>query len=370
MAGFALWGYRRVIRPLMFLLSPDKAHSLVISMLSVSGKTPGVPALTKVLFTRRHRSLEVEWKGMKFSSPVGLSAGLDKNGQIVPMMRALGFGFSEVGSVTAEICKGNDRPWFYRLPKTGSLVVHVGLANQGVKRILQRLHAMPENVQKNYPTILSVARTNSEDASGVEEGVVDYVASVKAAKKSPAVQMVEVNISCPNAFGGQTYTTPELLDQLLSAIDAVKLKKPLFIKMPVDLSWPKTKQLLKVAVAHGVTGVTLSNLTKQREKVEFLEPLPDTVRGGLSGAPLRERSTELVAKTYRAYGDKLVIIGVGGVMSAEDAYDKIKAGATFVALVTGLIMKGPLVEEINSGLVKLLKADGYTHISQAVGTGK
>jgi len=354
----------------MFLLSPDNAHSLVVNILAVSGRIPGVSAVVGVLLTRRHRTLETEWKGMKFSSPVGLSAGLDKNGQIVPMMRALGFGFSEVGSVTAEPCKGNDRPWFYRLPKTGSLVVHVGLANHGVKKILERLHAMPEKIQNNYPTILSVARTNSEDASGVEDGIVDYVTSIKAAKKSPAIQMVEVNISCPNAFGGQTYTTPELLDKLLAAIDKVKLKKPLFIKMPIDLSWPKTKKLLDVAVTHGVTGVTMSNLTKQREKVEFLEPLPDSVKGGLSGAPLRERSTELVAKTYKAYGDELIIIGVGGVMSADDAYDKIKAGATFVELVTGLIMKGPFIEELNSGLVELLKKDGYSHISEAVGAGR
>jgi len=114
----------------------------------------------------------------------------------------------------------------------------------------------------------------------------------------------------------------------------------------------------------------MSNLTKQREKVEFLEPLPDSVKGGLSGAPLRERSTELVAKTYKAYGDELIIIGVGGVMSADDAYDKIKAGATFVELVTGLIMKGPFIEELNSGLVELLKKDGYSHISEAVGAGR
>ncbi|NCS83155.1 dihydroorotate dehydrogenase (quinone), partial [Candidatus Saccharibacteria bacterium] len=132
----------------------------------------------------------------------------------------------------------------------------------------------------------------------------------------------------------------------------------------------KTKKLLDVAVTHGVTGVTMSNLTKQREKVEFLEPLPDSVKGGLSGAPLRERSTELVAKTYKAYGDELIIIGVGGVMSADDAYDKIKAGATFVELVTGLIMKGPFIEELNSGLVELLKKDGYSHISEAVGAGR
>lgn len=353
----------------MFRFHPDRAHDGVVKILFVCGKIPGFAWLFRKLINRRHEELEFEWRGMLFSSPVGLSAGLDKNGQTVPMMRALGFGFSEVGSVTAEPCKGNEKPWFYRLPKTGSLVVHVGLANIGVQKILARLHRLPASLQQDYPTILSVARTNSKDASGVDEGITDYVASIKAAKKSPAIQAVEVNISCPNAFGGCTFTTQPLLKKLLDAVDGVALGKSIFIKMPIDLDWKQTKALLDEAIKHDVTGVTLSNLTKRRDLValEDGDVLPDDIQGGLSGTPLRERSTELVRKVYKAYGDKLVIIGVGGVMSAEDAYEKIKAGATFVELVTGLIMRGPFIEEVNSGLVRLMKADGYTHISEAVG---
>jgi len=353
----------------MFRFHPDKAHSGVVNILFVCGKIPGFPWLFRKLVSRRHRELEFKWKDMSFSSPVGLSAGLDKNGQTVPMMRALGFGFSEVGSVTAKPCTGNEKPWFYRLPKTGSLVVHVGLANIGVRKILERLHRMPVSLQQEYPTIMSIARTNSKNASGVDEGIADYVASAKAAKKSPAIQAVELNISCPNAFGGCTFTTKQLLKKLLDAIDEVALGKPIFIKMPIDLDWNQTKTLLDEAIKHDVTGVTLSNLTKRRDLVAFKggEVLPDNIQGSLSGVPLRQRSTELVRKVYKAYGKRLVIIGVGGVMSAEDAYEKIKAGATFVELVTGLILRGPFIEEVNSGLVRLMKADGYTHISEAVG---
>ncbi len=360
--------YKHVAKPLFFALPPDFVHARTMDGLWAAGKVPGAAAAIRKLTIKRRPELERTWEGIQFSSPVGLSAGLDKNGRIVPMMQAIGFGFSEVGSVTAEPCTGNEKPWFYRLPRTKSLGVHVGLANEGVKRILARLESNTLAVQSHFPTILSIARTNSKQASGAKEGIADFVASAKQAKKSNAVQMIELNISCPNAFGGETYTTPELLEDLLSAIDGVNVAKPIFIKMPVDLPWNRTKKLLDIAVSHAITGVTFANLTKNRADADLKDPLPEAVLGGLSGAPTRKKSTELVAKTYQQYGERLVIIGVGGIFTAEDAYEKIKAGATFVGLVTGLIFNGPqLVEELNAGLAALLKRDGYTHISQAVG---
>lgn len=359
--------YKKILKPILFAMSPDRAHGMIIHTMRFLGRVPGFAWLVRKMLVRDHPELQTEWRGMKFSSPVGLAAGIDKNGQVLPMMQAIGFGFTETGSVTAEVCYGNPRPWFYRLPETGSLVVHVGLANHGVKKILARLESLPLKVQKNFPTILSIARTNSKEASGCEEGIIDYITSLKATKKSPAVQMVEVNISCPNAYGGQTFTTPELLEMLLFEVDKVKVGKPVFVKMPVDLSWPETKALLDVIVKHDVAGVTMTNLTKQRDGRKIKDDLPESVKGGLSGALIRERSTALVRKTYKAYGDKLTIIGVGGVMSAEQAYEKIRAGATFVEIATGIIMNGPFLEEVNSGLVELLKKDGFSHISEAVG---
>lgn len=360
--------YKKVIKPVLFRFSPDVAHAQVLKGLTIAGSVPWVAKVVRKVSIRRLPELEIDWQGMHFSSPVGLSAGLDKNGRIVPMMQALGFGFSEVGSVTADICKGNEKPWFYRLPKTESLVVHVGLANEGVNPIVDRLEKLPQTIQSDFPKILSIARTNSKEASGVAEGIKDYIASAQRAKKSPAIQMIEINISCPNAHGGRTFTTPELLEKLLKALDAVKVGKPTFIKMPIDLSWAQTKELLDVIVRHHVTGVTMTNLTKERSLVDLKDDLPDSVEGSISGSPVRERSTEMVRRTYRSYGDKLTIIGVGGVMSAEHAYEKIKAGASFVELITGLIMNGPqFVEEVNRGLAKLLEADGYEHVWEAIG---
>lgn len=362
-----VWLYAHAFKPVMFLFSPDNAHSAMVRVFYGLGKVPGLARVARMLTTRRHPELVTDWKGLHFSAPIGLSAGLDKNGEMVTMIEGLGFGFMEVGSVTAYPCEGNERPWFYRLVNTGSMVVHVGLANHGVERILRRLADLSPRVQHDFPKILSIARTNRAESSSVEEGIADYVKSVKAAAGSPAIQAVELNISCPNAFCGEAFTKPELLEQLLSAVDEVGYDKPIFIKLPVDLSWEQTAQLLDVAVSHRITGVTASNLLKDRSQAELKDELPDTVKGNLSGAPLKQPTTELIGKIYRDYGDKLTIIGVGGIFTAEDAYEKIKAGATFVEIITAFIMRGPILEELSSGLVRLLKADGYTHISQAVG---
>lgn len=361
--------YLRAAKPLLFSLSPDTAHAVTMSFLQGAGRVPGVAGAVRAFSVRRHRALEFKWEGMKFTSPVGLSAGLDKNGEAVKFMRAVGFGFTEVGSVTARRCEGNPKPWFYRLPKTQSLVVHAGLANLGVMTIIPRLERLPRKVRDEFPKILSIARTNDEKASSDEAGLADFIVTAKRALASPAVQIIELNISCPNAFAGERFTDPSLFKELLRRVAELNPQKPVFIKMPIELNWNKTKALIDIAEESDiVTGLVYGNLKKDRSTVELKDELPETVQGGLSGAPTRALSTQLVFNTYKEYGERFIIVGVGGILSAEDAYEKIKAGATFVELITGLIMNGPqLVEEINRGLVKLLHADGYTHIGEAIG---
>lgn len=360
--------YRKVVKPFFFALPPDVVHARVVQALYGISKVPGMLRIQRRLTTKLHPELACTYAGIHFNSPLGLSAGLDKNGQTVAAMQAFGFGFSEVGSVTAEPCAGNEKPWFYRLPKSRSLVVHVGLANQGVKRVIARLEKNPTSVQQGFPTVLSIARTNSQQASSVEAGIADYVSSAKAAQKSPAIQLIELNISCPNAYCGEAFTNPQLLELLLREIDALKLTKPVFIKMPHDLPWTALRKLLDIALRHRVTGVTLTNLVKDRSQVSLRDPLPDSVLGGLSGEPTRARSTELITKTYAYCGEKLIIMGVGGIFSAEDAYEKIKAGASMVGMVTGLIFEGPtVVEAINAGLVRFVRRDGFASIRDAVG---
>lgn len=361
--------YQRFAKPVLFAFSPDFVHNATMNFLAGVGGVPFAPKAIESFFVTPHPELESSWQGINFTSPVGLSAGLDKNAQAVKIMQSVGFGFSEVGSVTARRCDGNPRPWFYRLPNTQSLVVHAGLPNKGIDVIMRRLERLPQKWQQDFPTIISLARTNDKAASSDEAGLADFMVSFVRAMSSPAVQIIEINISCPNAFVGERFTDPKLLKRLLAKLAKLEKTKPVLIKMPIELSWEETDALIQIAAESGmVDGFTFGNLRKDRTDVKFKDELPESVEGSLSGAPTRQLSTQLIAKTYKKYGNKFLIIGVGGILSAKDAYEKIRAGATYVELITGLILNGPaFVEEVNTGLVKLLKRDGYGHISDAIG---
>ena len=183
------------------------------------------------------------------------------------------------------------------------------------------------------------------------------------------VPLYEVNVSCPNTYGGEPFTTPVRLEKLLSAIDELRLAKPVFIKLPTDKSWTQFKALLRVIDNHRVAGLTIGNLVKNRAKLKHPDKLSSDVKGNLSGLPAQKITTELIYKTYEAYRDRFVIIGVGGVFTAVDAYEKICAGASLVAMVTALMFEGPqVVGEINEGLVKLLDRDGFATITEAIGS--
>lgn len=362
--------YQKLAKPVLFSFSPDTAHAMTIKFLSLAGGVPGVARTVRAFSVRRHPELEMTWKGISFTSPVGLSAGMDKSGQAVALMHSVGFGFTEVGSVTARRCAGNPKPWFHRLPKTQSLVVHAGLANHGAATVIPRLERLPRRLREGFPKVLSVARTNDKRASTDEAGLRDFFVTTKRALKSPAVQIIELNISCPNATVGERFNDPVLFAELLRRVASLKPTKPIFIKMPIELGWERTKALIDIADASGiVSGLVFGNLKKDRSDVALKDELPDTIKGGLSGLPTQKLSTELIRKTYAEYGERFTLVGVGGILTPEDAYEKIKAGATFVEILTGLIMNGPqFVEEVNRGLVRLLKADGYVHISEAVGS--
>lgn len=274
----------------------------------------------------------------------------------------------EGGSLTHQPYAGNPRPWFYRLPKTKSLIVYAGLANQGVEKIIKRITSYPTSLFDDFPLNVSIAKTNSKDASSEAKAINDYIQSVRRINAENIGAFITINISCPNTYGGEPFTTPKKLSKLLAAIDKERISKPLFVKMPIDISWKEFDGLLQVIQLHSVAGVTIGNLAKDRTKVIFKEALPDNIKGNLSGKPTWDLSNELIKKTYQNYKERFVIIGVGGIFSAEDAYTKIKLGATLVELITGMIFEGPqVIGQINSGLVSLLKRDGYTSIKQAIG---
>ncbi len=361
-------GYKHVVKPLLFKQHPDNVHKHMIKMAKFVGIIPGVRALPKLWSYQNINYLTQTVAGLTFRNPVGLSAGLDKDIETPRMMRAVGFGFMTGGSVTWGQYKGNEGGWFYRLPKAQSLVVNAGLPSEGTEVVARRVGKYPLSIFNRFPLFVSIAKTNSKRAANDIDGIRDYAASLAMFDSEKNVGVLEINISCPNAFGGEDFKTPERLELLLSTVDALTLDKPVFIKMPISVPLEQFLALTDVAVAHNITGLTIGNLRKDRENANLNNELPNEVRGNLSGAPNRAISTELVRAAYQRHGKKLVIIGVGGIFTAEHAYQKIRAGATLVQMITGVIFEGPqVVGEINAGLVELLKRDGLDNISQAIG---
>jgi len=370
MRSVSSYGYRHVAKPLLFMHAPDVVHNKMLTVSSHVQKHPTLLSLVHGVWSYENPArLSQTLHDIRFKNPIGLSAGFDKNFELPPLLKAIGFGFMEGGSLTYYPCAGNPRPWFYRLPASKSLVVHAGLGNQGVAASVHRLEEYPKDMFTDFPLNISVAKTNSRKAASDSDAIDDYIGSLRVIRASQQGHMITLNISCPNTYGGEPFTTPERLERLLARVDKMHLDKPVFIKMPCDLDWEGFRELLRVADTHNIAGVTVSNLAKSRTQVRLKDDLPDFVKGGLSGKPTWEKSNMLIQRTYREYGDRFTIIGVGGVFSAEDAYTKITLGASLIELITGMIFEGPqLIGEINHGLVKLLEHDGYRNISQAVGT--
>lgn len=355
--------YRRILKPIFFRFDPENVHDFFVYTGKLLGGSSVSKQLIRFLFTYRHPSLEQSVLGIRFNNPIGLTAGFDKNAELTDIMDAVGFGFTEVGSVTGEPCAGNPKPRLWRLPKSESIMVWYGLKNDGAVAIADRTRSLSFPI----PVGTSVARTNDASTVDIDAGIADYA---KAFSAFPTIgAYTTVNISCPNTCGGEPFTTPERLDRLLATLDTIATTKPVFLKFPVDLAFDATDALIAVALRHRVHGVILSNLTKDHHAstVDQTE-LTNAMKGGLSGVPTRERSNALIAHVYSTAGDRLTIIGSGGVFRAEDAYAKIRAGASLVQLATGMIFRGPqVIGEINRGLVALLKHDGFTNISEAIG---
>ena len=361
--------YRNIVKPILFKSSPDDVHATLLRMSRLRQKYPFTDSLvSKLLSYQNSAALSQSVDGIHFPNPVGLAAGFDKNIELAPTMKAVGFGFMTGGSVTFHECNGNPRPWFYRLPNQKSLVVNVGLANEGTQAVMDRLRTYGVSQFEQFPLVVSVAKTNSPEACDDPSAIEDYIGSLSLLQNQSQVSAIEINISCPNAYGGEPFTDPLRLGQLLVAVDALNIVKPVWVKMPIDLAWPEFDALLQVIVTHRVQGVTIGNLQKNRAEIPP-QDLPNEVKGNLSGLPTQAPSDELIRLTYANYAGRLTIVGVGGVFSAQDAYRKICLGANLVELITGMIYEGPqLIGQINRELVELLKRDNFANISEAVGS--
>jgi dihydroorotate dehydrogenase len=355
-------GYKYLAKPVFFAQDPEKVHDGMIKVARFSGKHKITKQLASLAFNYHHPSLEQNILGINFKNPVGLSAGFDKDALITDILPKVGFGFAEIGSVTAEPSPGNSGTRLWRLKSSKAIGVYYGLKNDGAKVIASRLIAKTSNM----PIGVSVAKTNCQATAEDNAGIADYVKAYKIVQN--VGDYYTINISCPNTYGGQPFNDARRLNKLLIALDKVKTKKPVFVKLSPDLSKQTVNELIDVCKNHNVQGFVCSNLTKDRtlKQISKEDYVPEL--GGFSGKIVENKANQLIEHVYKQTKGKYIIIGVGGIFSAQDAYTKIKLGANLVQLITGMIYQGPqTISDINIGLVQLLKQDGYSNISQAVG---
>jgi len=351
------WGmfYTKVLRPIFFKFDPEFMHDFMVISGEVFGAFPPARWLINLVWGYRGKDISRIVDGIKYERPVLLSAGFDTDGRLSRILPNISFGGEEVGSVTARPCDGNAKPRLTRLIRNNSLVVWKGLRNEGARKIAERLAKKRTRPPAGggFVVGISIAQTNDEKVSDAESGLEDYYQTFKIMNESGVGDYYTINISCPNTFGGETFSTPELLTQLLTKLSTISCDKPRYIKMPINLAWDDFNALLKIIDTFGYDGVVIGNLNKKYSDLNFPEDAPSEWRGGLSGKPCFNLSNELILRTREAYGERFTIIGVGGIFRAEDAMVKFRAGADLVQLITGMIFEGPsLVSKICNAYAK------------------
>lgn len=355
----------QLLKSILFRFDPERVHDFFIWFGHALGATPAGRAVVGWFCRFRHSSLRTVVNGVSYDNPVGLGAGFDKDMQLTEIMPSVGFGFMEVGAVTHHPYAGNDGLRLARLPKDQSIIVYYGLKNIGAPAILEK----SKRLSFAFPVGLNVAKTNRADIVG-DASVADYVATYRLL--APHFSYVTLNVSCPNAQDGCLFQDPVLLGQLLAAMSQEKKYGPVYLKISSHLHTDEVDAILAVVQKYTfVDGFVVGNLSKRRNELSLqstAEELNKIPQGGISGLPIRDMATNLIRHIYTKTRGKYTIIGLGGVFTAEDAYVKIKAGASLVQLVTGLIYGGPTaVKRINRGLVDLLKRDGFATVGDAVG---
>lgn len=338
--------YRFCIRPLLFLLSPERVHHLVMCMLRMGGRIPGKLAFWHALFAVRDTRLEVEVAGIRFPNRIGLAAGFDKDAMAYRELSAFGFGFIEIGTVTPLPQEGNPKPRLFRLPADRALINRMGFNNSGVRAVAERLRG-------NRGRVIIGGNIGKNKVTPNERAVDDYLTCFR--QLHPVVDFFVVNISSPNTPGLRELQDKEPLQRLLSALmdenRHSQPQRPVFLKIAPDLAHSQVDEIIEIVIQTGLAGMVVSNTTTSREGL-----LTDTTQitaigaGGLSGMPVFQHSTELLQYIASKSGKRFALIASGGIHSPDDALAKLRAGADLVQLYTGFIYEGP-------GLVKrILKA--------------
>ncbi|RKN35667.1 quinone-dependent dihydroorotate dehydrogenase [Micromonospora musae] len=323
--------FERVVRPVLFRLGggdAETAHEWTLHRLATVSRRPAALAALRARYAARAPRTVF---GVEFPNPVGLAAGMDKNGVALPAWPALGFGFVEVGTVTAHAQPGNPRPRLFRLRDSEAIVNRMGFNNSGAQALAARLAALPRPL--GVPLGISLGKSK---VTPLEEAVEDYLASYQALKGHG--DYFAVNVSSPNTPGLRSLQDRSHLDALLAVLVG---EKPVLVKIAPDLSEPAIAELLEVCLDRGAAGVIATNTTLSRGGLAEADVARGAETGGLSGRPLAARAREVVSFVHRETGGRLPVIGVGGIVDPDESARMFDAGASLVQLYTGFIYRGP-----------------------------
>lgn len=341
--------YKSLVRPLLFLADPEKIHHLVFSILRLKGKIPGFKWLLSSLFVEEDPRFEKEVFGIRFKNRVGLAAGFDKDARLIDEMACLGFGFIEIGTLTPKPQPGNEKPRLFRLPADQALINRMGFNNQGVLAAVERM-------KKRKSPVIVGGNIGKNKLTPNENALEDYAYCFEALYNY--VDYFVVNVSSPNTPGLRELQEKEPLRKLMSYVKALSVakqkQKPVLLKIAPDLSQEQLDDIIEILKETNTDGVIATNTTISREGLSTEKHTLDAIgNGGLSGMPLAARSTEVIRYLRTKLGPHYPIIGVGGIITPEDAMEKLNAGADLIQLYTGFIYEGPsIVKRINKAFLK------------------
>lgn len=364
------WWYRHVGAPIFYLWDSEPIHDFFLDLGEVMARIPGVPALIALICRVRDPRLITTVAGIRFENPIGLAAGFDHEAQLPGMIHAIGFGFESVGTITNGSYGGNEYPRIKRLVRSRSILVNKGLKSSGIRIIATRLAS--HHIGWRVPIGISIGPTNSPALNDLGDVIRDIVSAFTFVRDfSLPFAYYELNISCPNLNKEIALHTDESFGAVLTALDSLSLAKPLFIKMPINLSNDAMIRLADISLHHSVAALILGNLQHDRTlpvyDVKEIKQF-EGKRGNFSGIPCQARSDELIKILYPKVKGKIALVGCGGVFSAEDAYRKIRNGASLIQLASATIFEGPQVAgEICADLPILLQRDSVRSIADAVG---
>jgi dihydroorotate dehydrogenase len=350
-------GYH-ALRRVLFLIDPERIHTWVFALLRALTATPPLRRALARSLAPRDPVLSSTVFGVRFPGPLGLAAGFDKDGRGLHVWPALGFGYAEVGTVTARAQPGNPKPRLFRLPGDRALLNRMGFNNEGAARLAERLtrHTTPA------PIGVNIGKTKTTAA---EQAVDDYAESARML--GPLATFVVVNVSSPNTPGLRDLQAVASLRPILSAVRA-QTSTPVLVKIAPDLSDSDIDEIADLAVELGLAGIVATNTTVSRAGLTT-PGVDDLGPGGVSGAPVARRSLEVLRRLYRRAGDRLVLVSVGGIETADDAWERITAGATLLQGYTGFVYGGGRwAKNIHDGLARRLHDGGFSSLSEAVGS--